>query len=292
MSSDGLALPPAGESGLCDTRISGANPLASEETHMITDVYLTGQNGRPVQLARVKRGGWTKARRKRFLDVLATTCNVTTATAAAGMKGKSAYDLRKRDPAFAALWQEALAQGYETLEQAVLRGVLEGVNAIEIEGEAALAEDGGPDAARRQTMTASPGTPRRVRRIPRAGRYGAVAIRAVAAELLSRRGGRRRPAWACPAAHDGGRDRCVAAQEARRAGAAIGGGGRARRQAREARMSEDGKPPVPKELAAAQGLPRPVAGAAAGLCADELNAAGACWRIPASSRRTTIGGYG
>lgn len=113
----------------------------------MTDVYLTGQNGRRVQLARVKRGGWTKARRKRFLDVLATTCNVTTATAAAGMKGKSAYDLRKRDPAFAALWQDALALGYETLEQAVLRGALEGVNAIEIEGEAALDEVGGTDEA-------------------------------------------------------------------------------------------------------------------------------------------------
>lgn len=108
----------------------------------MSDVYLTGQNGRRVQLARVKQGGWTRARRKRFLDVLATTCNVTTATAAAGMKGKSAYDLRKRDPAFAALWQEALALGYETLERAVLRGALAGVNAIAIEGAAALGDEG------------------------------------------------------------------------------------------------------------------------------------------------------
>lgn len=132
----------------------------------MTDTYLTGQNGRRVQLARVKVGGWTQARRKLFLETLAATCNVTAATAAAGMKGKTAYELRKRDPAFAALWQEALEMGYETLERALLRGALEGVNAIEIGAPDETARTGAIDddypgakpAADRQAGHAAPGS--------------------------------------------------------------------------------------------------------------------------------------
>lgn len=111
------------------------------------DMYLTGQNGRPVQLARVKRGGWTKAKRARFLTVLAATCNVTAATEAAGMRGKSAYDLRKSDPGFALLWQEALTLGYETLENALLGQALQSVNAIEVVPAADVDPLGGPAIA-------------------------------------------------------------------------------------------------------------------------------------------------
>lgn len=96
-------------------------------------------NRRPVQVVKVKEGGWTKGKRQIFLDTLAATCNVTHATAAAGMKGKSAYDLRRADPVFAELWREALATGYERLEDAVLRQALMGVNALEIDPEAGVA---------------------------------------------------------------------------------------------------------------------------------------------------------
>ena len=63
---------------------------------------------------------WTTAARGQFLDHLAATCNVRAACVAAGRHHTGAYALRRRDPEFAAQWQEALDQGYDTLEAALL----------------------------------------------------------------------------------------------------------------------------------------------------------------------------
>lgn len=67
---------------------------------------------------------WTAAARGRFLDHLAATCNVRAACLAAGRHHTGAYALRRRDPEFAAQWQEALEQGYATLEAALLERAL------------------------------------------------------------------------------------------------------------------------------------------------------------------------
>jgi hypothetical protein len=93
---------------------------------------VAGGNRRRVQVRQARRGGWTKAERQRFLDALAATCNVTASCAAAGLSTNGAYKLRKRDPAFAALWIEAIAIGYERLEEAMLRYALGTVNALAI----------------------------------------------------------------------------------------------------------------------------------------------------------------
>lgn len=106
---------------------------------------LTSGDRRRVQKRAAARG-WTKAKRTRFLTVLADSCNVRRAVAAVGMTPSGAYQLRKRDAAFADLWAEALAIGYERLEAALLEHALIGVNAIDM-GEvidAAYADDG-PD---------------------------------------------------------------------------------------------------------------------------------------------------
>lgn len=103
---------------------------------------LTSGDRRRVQ-KRVAARGWTKAKRVRFLAVLADSCNVKRAVEAVGMTPSGAYQLRKRDAAFADLWAEALAIGYERLETALLEHALIGVNAIDM-GEvidAAYAED-------------------------------------------------------------------------------------------------------------------------------------------------------
>ncbi|TKD51663.1 hypothetical protein [Sphingomonas baiyangensis] len=97
------------------------------------DDVLSGGANRTVQ-RRAARPGWTMRRRKRFLEMLAATCNVRRAAAAAGVAPSGAYALRQRDEVFAALWQEALEAGYDRLEHAVLERALIGVNAIEIEG--------------------------------------------------------------------------------------------------------------------------------------------------------------
>ena len=57
-----------------------------------------GGNRRPIQKVKVRRNGWTRARRKTFLTVLAETCNVKMATRAANV-ATSPYALRRRDPA-------------------------------------------------------------------------------------------------------------------------------------------------------------------------------------------------
>ena len=88
---------------------------------------------RRVQVRKSRAGHASQAKRKRFLDHLAATCNVTASCESAGMTVRTLYLLRKRDPDFAGLWREALAMGYERLEAALLANVTKAVNDITIE---------------------------------------------------------------------------------------------------------------------------------------------------------------
>ncbi len=83
---------------------------------------------------RMRTTGWTRERRQRFLDVLAASANVALAARAVGVGPGSAWALRKRDHVFAELFAEAMAQGYDALEGALLERARGGVNAIEVEG--------------------------------------------------------------------------------------------------------------------------------------------------------------
>ena len=74
-------------------------------------LVLRGGKLRPVQRASVKRNGFSQAGRARFIEVLAATCNVKLATDASGVCGSAIYNTRRRDPAFAADWDAALASG-------------------------------------------------------------------------------------------------------------------------------------------------------------------------------------
>ncbi len=69
---------------------------------------------------------WTKAMRETFLDHLAATCNVREAAAVIGVIPGSVYSLRRREPKFAAAWEEALGLGYQMLETRVVGHVLAG----------------------------------------------------------------------------------------------------------------------------------------------------------------------
>lgn len=64
--------------------------------------------------------GWTKRMRDVFLDALAMSGNVRQAAEAAGGTHDSAYALRRRDPAFAAGWDAAVASVYARLEADLL----------------------------------------------------------------------------------------------------------------------------------------------------------------------------
>lgn len=70
--------------------------------------------------------GWTKTRRREFLECLAATMNVRASARAVGVSEQSAYRLRARDDDFRAGWREAIAEAYERLELEMLRRAIGG----------------------------------------------------------------------------------------------------------------------------------------------------------------------
>lgn len=65
---------------------------------------------RPVQRATTRHDGWTAARQRTFLTVLAETGSISQSCRDAGVSSRSAYKLRQRPDAqsFAAAWDQAL----------------------------------------------------------------------------------------------------------------------------------------------------------------------------------------
>ncbi|HXH17042.1 MAG TPA: hypothetical protein VNJ10_13020 [Sphingomonas sp.] len=104
---------------------------------------LNGGKNRVVQARTVRKDGWTEARRAGFLLALSMTANVTISAQGVGITRSGANALRRREPAFAALWAEALASGYDRLEEALLAATL-----AALQGDGAGGA-GGPDAAGR-----------------------------------------------------------------------------------------------------------------------------------------------
>ena len=89
---------------------------------------VTGGKGRLWQARTPRKDGWTTERRERFFAALSTTCNVTTSAAAAGLNRSSAFAFRRRDAVFAAEWAEALASGYDRLEEGLLAAAIAGLH--------------------------------------------------------------------------------------------------------------------------------------------------------------------
>lgn len=86
---------------------------------------------------------WTRAARRRFLEVLATTGNVSAAARAVGLARSSAYRLRQKDAAFAAAWEDAEQEAVDLLEQEARRRALEGVSEPLLGGGKLIRDDDG-----------------------------------------------------------------------------------------------------------------------------------------------------
>lgn len=71
--------------------------------------------------------GWTPERRVRFLEALSRDGSVRDAAAQAGLSARSAYQLRARDSAFAALWAGALELARPQLADTLWSRALDGV---------------------------------------------------------------------------------------------------------------------------------------------------------------------
>ncbi len=91
--------------------------------------------GKRIQIARARLKQWTPRVERRFLTALMATCNVTAACAEVGMSPSGAYAHRRRWPRFAALWDEAIAEGYARIEIALLE------NGLNLFGETELPPD-------------------------------------------------------------------------------------------------------------------------------------------------------
>lgn len=75
---------------------------------------------------RAQRDTQEKHWRRVFLAALASTSNVTASAKEAAVPTSRAYDARRKDPLFYRAWQEALCEGYEHLEMALLQRLREG----------------------------------------------------------------------------------------------------------------------------------------------------------------------
>lgn len=92
------------------------------------------------QVRRRRRDGWSKRDKRVFLDHFRATCNVSASARAAGKNEKSAWNLRDRDPEFAAEWDAAL-RGADVRLMAKL------VVHAETKGRVVESEDGEPAEA-------------------------------------------------------------------------------------------------------------------------------------------------
>lgn len=129
---------------------SGAGEMLSGvlSGEMVLQSCARGKGVTRRQLRRVRKDGWTDVRRALFLQVLAATCNVREACRAAGLHFSGAYDLRRRDPAFADAWADAIEQSYSELEMRLLRDCLNGAARVEV-----IREGHGPMARVKSTKT-------------------------------------------------------------------------------------------------------------------------------------------
>jgi hypothetical protein len=90
--------------------------------------------------AKTRCDGWTLERRERFLDGLAAGCDVRRACAGVGLSHTAAYNLRRRDPAFAREWRAAQRTARLCAEDAFMAMLPEGIRdtMAELSGERQL----------------------------------------------------------------------------------------------------------------------------------------------------------
>lgn len=87
---------------------------------------VTAGNQRRVQARKERKDGFSAAKRQVFLDHLAACCNVTLAAAAVGVSTVTVNYHRRRDPAFAQQFEEALTIGYGNLEAMLIERAAHG----------------------------------------------------------------------------------------------------------------------------------------------------------------------
>lgn len=82
------------------------------------------------QRRKPRKDGWSQAKEREFLSVLAETCNVRLAAGEAGVSTATVYKRRKEDAAFRGAWLEAVGAAYQRLEMVLLERAFVGTEKI------------------------------------------------------------------------------------------------------------------------------------------------------------------
>ena len=88
------------------------------------------EGGARKRRVRPSHRSWTRAKERRFLEALATCCNVQLAARTAKVSTSAAYVRRQKNATFRAAWETALATGYAQLELMMLERALHGVEKV------------------------------------------------------------------------------------------------------------------------------------------------------------------
>jgi hypothetical protein len=94
-----------------------------------TGVLVLEGKGR-TRKVRASYRSWTPAKERKFLEALATCCNVKLAAKMAKVGTSAAYLRRQKNAAFRAAWETALATGYAQLELMLLERALHGIEKV------------------------------------------------------------------------------------------------------------------------------------------------------------------
>lgn len=90
-------------------------------------IHMTKQELAVAKTAGQRARTITAARRKRFLEKLAETANITHSAKEAGIARSAAYRLRSQSVSFRAAWDEAMNQALDDLEAMLLDRAVHGV---------------------------------------------------------------------------------------------------------------------------------------------------------------------
>ena len=85
---------------------------------------------RKPQLKKRAKRDWSQAKARKFLTVIAETCNVSEACRRSGVPMTVAYRRRKMDAAFRAEWAEMIAIAYQRLEAVLLDRAFNGTEKV------------------------------------------------------------------------------------------------------------------------------------------------------------------
>lgn len=88
------------------------------------------EGGSRKRQVRPSHRSWTPAKERRFLEALATCCNVKLAAKTAKVSTSAAYVRRQKNAVFRRAWETALATGYAQLELMMLERALHGVEKV------------------------------------------------------------------------------------------------------------------------------------------------------------------